>query len=83
MIVKNLDIQVGDLEGGIVGRLEGLPLYVSLLSLGGTSCCHRSDSNWLPWSVVMDVGMLKRAKASNPASKEGVCHGCSNLGRPC
>ena len=25
------------------------------------SCCHRSDSNWLPWSVVMDVDTPKRA----------------------
>ena len=30
MIVKNLDIQVGDLEGGIVGRLEGLANCISV-----------------------------------------------------
>ena len=25
------------------------------------SCCHTSDSNWLPQSVVMDDGTLKQA----------------------
>ena len=25
------------------------------------SCCHRSDSNWLRWLLVMDIGTPKRA----------------------